>query len=117
MIDLYINIKKRREELDLTQTQLAEACGYADKTMISKIEKGLVDLPQSKIAVIAKALNTTPRSLMGWDDDPVAAEIAEEMQFNSQLEELTRKMSPERRESLLQYARFLLSNSKGNSTP
>lgn len=68
MIDLYSNIKKRREELRMTQTALAEKTGYADKTMISKIEKGLIDLPQSKIILFASALQTTPRELMGWDD-------------------------------------------------
>ena len=68
MIDLYSNIKKRREELRMTQTALAERTGYADKTMISKIEKGLIDLPQSKIILFASALQTTPRELMGWDD-------------------------------------------------
>lgn len=70
MNDLYRNIKRRREELEMTQSQLAEKTGYADKSMIAKIEKGQVDLAQSKIALIADALKTTPRSLMGWDDLP-----------------------------------------------
>lgn len=69
MIELYVNIKKRREDLGMSQTKLAELSGYADKTMISKIEKGNVDLSQSKIMAITKALKTTPRALMGWDDD------------------------------------------------
>ena len=37
---LYDNIKKRREELRMTQGELAAKTGYADKTMISKIENG-----------------------------------------------------------------------------
>lgn len=69
MLKLYPNIKRRREELGLTQAQLAERIGYADKTMISKIEKGNIDLPQSKIAAIARALLTTPAALMGWIDE------------------------------------------------
>ena len=68
MLELYSNIRKRREELGLTQSQLADLAGYADKTMISKIEKGAVDLAQSKIVLIASALQTTPRVLMGWED-------------------------------------------------
>lgn len=67
MIALYVNIKNRRKALGMTQTQLAEASGYADKTMISKIEKGLIDLTQSKIIAIAEALRTTPKDLMGWN--------------------------------------------------
>lgn len=68
MIDLYKNIKARREELNMTQGQLAERAGYADKSMIAKIEKGQIDLAQSKIQIIATALQTTPKKLMGWDD-------------------------------------------------
>lgn len=69
MLELYTNIKKKRQSLNLTQTELAKKLGYADKSMIAKIEKGQVDLPQSKIVAFAKALNTTPSDLMGWDDN------------------------------------------------
>ena len=67
MIELYTNIKNRRIELNITQSDLALKTGYADKSMIAKIEKGQIDLPYSKIAVFAKALDTTSRCLMGWD--------------------------------------------------
>lgn len=65
---LYENIRKRRRELGMTQSQLAEKMNYADKSMIAKIEKGIVDLPQSKIASFARVLDTTPATLMGWTD-------------------------------------------------
>ncbi|MBQ8913909.1 MAG: LexA family transcriptional regulator [Lachnospiraceae bacterium] len=65
MLQLYHNIKSRRKELGMTQTDLAHKTGYADKSMIAKIEKGLVDLTQSKILIFAKALNTEPGTLMG----------------------------------------------------
>lgn len=67
MFDLYQNIKKYRIELGLTQTQLAEKAGYADKTMISKIESGKVDLTFSKIKVFADILNLSPSQLMGGE--------------------------------------------------
>ncbi len=67
MLDLYINIKEKRKKLGLTQSELAKKLGYADKSMIAKIEQGKVDLPQSKIIAFAKALNTTPSELMGYD--------------------------------------------------
>lgn len=50
----------------MTQSELAKKMGYSEKSMISKIESGKVDLPQSKIVDFAKALNTTPSALMGW---------------------------------------------------
>ena len=67
MLQLYKNIKARRNELRMTQIDLAEKLGYADKSMISKIEKGLVDLPQSKILAFAEVLKVTPGELMGLD--------------------------------------------------
>ena len=67
MLQLYKNIKTRRTELGLTQSELAEKLGYADKSMIAKIEKGCVDLTQSKILSFANALETTPADLMGWE--------------------------------------------------
>ena len=75
MLDLYKNIKKRRLELDMSQQELAEAVGYKGKSMISQVEKGLVDLPESMIIKFADALYTTPATLMGWDNvniDPVS---------------------------------------------
>ena len=67
MLELYKNIKRRRQQLKMTQTDLALKMGYADKSMIAKIEKGNVDLPQSKIFAFANVLETTPGELMGWD--------------------------------------------------
>ncbi len=68
MLELYTNIKKRRKELGLTQTDLALKLGYADKSMIAKIESGKIDLAQSKIVAFADVLKTTPAYLMGWED-------------------------------------------------
>ncbi len=63
-------IKKLREGLSITQGELAEKAGYTSHSSIAKIESGSIDLPQSKIELIATALNTTPAYLMGWKDDP-----------------------------------------------
>lgn len=87
MLQLYKNIKERRLKLGLTQSELAKRMGYSDKSMIAKIEKGQVDLPQSKIVSFASALNTSPSDLMGWEEesssnyylDPEAAEMAQEL--------------------------------------
>lgn len=64
---LYQNIKKRREELGISQEELATALGYKHRSSINKIELGINDLPQSKIKEFAVALNTTVSTLMGWD--------------------------------------------------
>lgn len=67
MLELYQNIKRLRNELGMTQTELAHLVGYADKSMIARVEAGQVDLGQSKIEAFAAALNTTPAKLIGWD--------------------------------------------------
>lgn len=63
-------IKARRQELKITQRELAGRMGYKDHTTITRIEAGKVDPPQSRIAEFAKALGTTPGHLMGWDAEP-----------------------------------------------
>ena len=66
---IYEKIKQRRMELNLSQEELADMTGYTSRSSIAKIEKGLVDLSQSKITLFAKALNTTTAYLMGWEDE------------------------------------------------
>lgn len=68
---LYENIKLRRKELNLSQGELAKLTGYTDRTSISKIESGKVDLPQSKIRIFAEALHTTEGELMGTTEPPL----------------------------------------------
>ena len=63
-------IRIRRNELNLSQTELAEKMGYSDRSTIAKIESGKNDLNQSKIQQMAECLQTTPEYLMGWTDDP-----------------------------------------------
>ena len=70
MATLYDRIKSRRTELGLTVEELAHKMGYKDKSSISKSENGKADIPQSKIAAFADALETTPAYLMGWEEQP-----------------------------------------------
>lgn len=62
-------IKARREQLQLSQDELAKKLGYKSRSSINKIEIGCQNLKQSKIKAIADALETTPSYIMGWDDD------------------------------------------------
>ena len=65
------NIRLHREMLGLSQEELAKKLGYKDRSTIAKIESDVNDLTQSKIVAIAKALQTTPAVLMGWDNSSV----------------------------------------------
>lgn len=66
----YANIKRIRKLRGMSQTELAHKVGYADKTMISHIENGKIDLSASKLADIAQALGVSPAYLMGWVENP-----------------------------------------------
>lgn len=65
------NIRKRREELGMSQEQLALKMGYTSRSTINKIEKGTNDISQSKVVVLADILRTTPAYLMGWEDEKI----------------------------------------------
>lgn len=62
-------IKARREELGMSQDELAIKIGYESRSSVNKIELGLRNLPQSKIKLIADVLNTTPSYIMGWQKE------------------------------------------------
>lgn len=61
-------IKSTRESLKLTKRELAKRIGVHESS-INKYEKGLVDIPLSKITELARVLNVTESYLMGWEDD------------------------------------------------
>ena len=53
-------IKSRREELGLTQEELAKKLGYKSKSSINKIEMGKNDITQSRLNDFANALDCSP---------------------------------------------------------
>lgn len=78
-------IKSRREELGMSQEELAKKVGYKSRSSVNKIETDGRGLPQNKIVMFAKALQTSPAYLMGWID------IAEENKPTQEELELFRK--------------------------
>lgn len=64
LLSIGIRIKERRQLLRMTQEELAIRSGYTSRSSINKIERGLVDLPRSKIIAIAEALGTTPSYIL-----------------------------------------------------
>ena len=61
-------IKSAREDLKLTKRELAKRIGVHESS-INKYEKGLVDIPLSKISELSRVLNVTEAYLMGWEDE------------------------------------------------
>lgn len=61
-------LKKRRKELGLTLSQIAEAVGVTEAT-VQRWESGNIkSVRYEKIGTLAEILRVTPAALMGWDD-------------------------------------------------
>ena len=96
-------IKFKREELNISQDELARRLGYKSRSSINKIELGLQNLNQSKIKAIADALQTTPSLIMGWTEDKKepTPENEDGLTENQQyLIDAIRNMSPENAKKL-----------------
>lgn len=65
---VYENIRNRRIELKMTQSELAEKCGYKDHTTINAIEHGKIDISIGRLKQIARVLNISPIELLGLED-------------------------------------------------
>ena len=60
-------IKALRLKFNLTQEELAKNLGYTSRSTINKIEKGLIDIPQSKVNQLSQIFNVSPLYLMAFD--------------------------------------------------
>ena len=61
-------IKELRKEKGLTLEQVADIVGVG-KSTVRKWETGMIaNMKRDKIALLAKALGTTPAYLMGWKE-------------------------------------------------
>ena len=61
-------IKQRREQLGMTQEELAKKLGYASRSSVNKVEKSR-ELSNKKVKLYSDALKCTPAYLMGWDEE------------------------------------------------
>lgn len=68
-MNLADRIKYKRKELNKTLEEVGKQVGVTRAT-IQRYENGNIqNIPSDKIELLAKALNTTPGYLMGWQDD------------------------------------------------
>lgn len=73
------NIKSRRMELGLTLEDVAKVVGVTRAT-IQKYENGIIsNVPSDKIELLARALQTTPAFLMGWEDSAPAPNVTDDV--------------------------------------
>ena len=72
-------IKALRLERGMTLEQVGDLVGVG-KSTVRKWESGqIANMRRDKIALLAKALGTTPGFLMGWEDEVPAQQAREEL--------------------------------------
>lgn len=89
-------VKRYRELNGMTLQELADKSGYTSRSTVGKLEKGLVDVPQSKIKALADALGVSPLDLFGFEEveerpyytDPETAQIAQRIYEDRELRAL-----------------------------
>ena len=108
------NILSLRRQLGWTQEELAKRMGYKSKSTINKIELGINDIPQSKIAKFAEVLGTTPAYLMGWEGDLTDKENpsdkVELTEGEKVILDLFRRVPEDKQQMVLQMIRVALGN-------
>ena len=82
MLSLYRRIKFYRELRNLTQEELAKMTGYSNRSAVARIERGEIDLPQSKILEFSNALKVPPGLLMG-NDGTIFATADDELEVSN----------------------------------
>lgn len=106
-MNLADRVKQRREELGLSQEQLALRMGYSSRTSINKIENGR-PCSQKIIARLADALYVSIPYLMGWEDEEKPTvqddELSEELK---ELIDCIKKLPEDKIQMLLQVARSI----------
>ena len=88
-------IRRRRKELKMSQDELAQKLGYKSRSSVNKMELNWRNLTQSKIKLIADALDTTPSWIMGWEDNLTKknAGAIVDLLASEELMEYTKKLS------------------------
>ncbi|HER4796918.1 helix-turn-helix domain-containing protein [Streptococcus pyogenes] len=93
-------IKQRRKELKISADFLAEKVGVSRST-IFRYEKGEIEKVGPEVLKdIAKALNTTPSYLMGWENDQPQTD-SETLQYKM-IQRKAKSLSVSDQERLLQ---------------
>lgn len=108
MGELYENIRKRREELGMSQEALARRVGYTSRSTIARIERGDITIPSDKIETFARALRVLPEYLMGWTEDE-GVTVTDEDLYDPELDALVEKMKRDTqfKRRMLRYAKLL----------
>ena len=106
--ELSIKIKQLRTEQDMTLEQVANIVGVG-KSTVRKWETGMIaNMKRDKIALLAKALSTTPAYLMGWDAEVDNKKEIVVTKGEQMLLDLFRQVPENKQEMILQMIQIAL---------
>lgn len=101
-------VKYLREQLDMSQVELANRMGYKSRSSINKIENGR-PVTQKVITRLAQALHTTPAYLMGWEEEEKNSPSADELSPKKQaLMQFVQAVPEDKAEMILQVMKTIL---------
>ena len=95
------NIRKRREELGMTQEELAKKLNYKSKSTINKIEAGINDITQSKVVAFADALETPLPILWDGEEEKPQLPKKDEREIGDELNKIMKEFENGERPSVL----------------
>ncbi|MEA4835155.1 MAG: helix-turn-helix transcriptional regulator [Anaeromusa sp.] len=70
MLEIHERIKNRRVECGLSVEEVAQSLGVSRATIYRYESSEIKNMGVDKLEPLAAVLNTTPKYLMGWTDDP-----------------------------------------------
>lgn len=107
--ELSQKIKELRLQRNMTLEQVGDIVGVG-KSTVRKWETGMIaNMKRDKIALLAKALGTTPAYLMGWKDDKTNPPITV-TEGEKALLDLFRRLPEEAQKMYLEVLRTSLKN-------
>ena len=110
--ELSRKIKELRLQKNMTLEQVGDIVGVG-KSTVRKWETGMIaNMKRDKIALLAKALGTTPAYLMGWKDEPKtkAPDEPKLTEGEKMLLDLFRQVPEEQQQLVLQMISVALNN-------
>lgn len=106
-------ILERRTALNMSQDELAQKVGYKDRSSIAKIESGERDIRQKKLIEFAKALDTTPQWLMGYEEKTnISAVYKKNIRMVPVFESVSAGFGAYADDQILDYCPFIISSEK-----
>ena len=101
-------IKELRLAKGMTLEQVAEIVGVG-KSTVRKWETGMIaNMKRDKIALLAKALSTTPAYLMGWKEETSEPKVIALSEYEQMMLDLLRRVPEDKQKMVIDVIQTVL---------